>query len=75
MDRLAVASAQTLPAPSPSLSPEYLAESNAARILAVTGVFGALALITVITRLYVRGAMLRFTGSDDLVLAGSMVRY
>lgn len=54
-------------------SPEYLAENNAPKILSIVGVFGFLALVIVFLRLFVRGAMLRFTGADDAVIALSMV--
>ncbi|KAF1355336.1 hypothetical protein BDV97DRAFT_289559 [Delphinella strobiligena] len=53
-------------------SPQYLAQNNAPKILSIVGVFGFLALVTVFLRLYVRGAMLRFTGADDAVIALSM---
>jgi hypothetical protein len=54
-------------------SPEYLAENNASTIVSVVGVFGFLALVAVLLRLYVRGAMLKFLGADDLAIALSMV--
>ena len=56
-----------------SPSAEYLAENNAPRILSIVGVFGFLALVSVTLRLYVRGAMLRYIGADDIVMAMSMV--
>lgn len=56
-----------------SLSPEYLAESNASKILAIVGVLCFLALVTVALRLFVRVALLRYTGPDDFVLAIAMV--
>jgi len=56
-----------------SPSAEYLAENNAPQIMSIVGVFGFIALVTVTLRLYVRGAMLRYIGADDVVMALSMV--
>ncbi|OJD40489.1 phosphatidylserine decarboxylase [Diplodia corticola] len=57
----------------PSFPPEYVNFSAADEILSITSVFTALALVLVILRLYVRGWMLRFLGSDDYVMLFAMV--
>jgi hypothetical protein len=49
----------------PTLSPEYIAYTNAPEILSITGTFFALAVIVVLLRCYVRLAMLKVFGRDD----------
>ncbi|KAK0664703.1 hypothetical protein DIS24_g215 [Lasiodiplodia hormozganensis] len=56
-----------------SFPPEYANFSAADEIISITSVFCALALAVVMLRLYVRGWMLRFVGSDDYVILFSMV--
>lgn len=51
----------------------YANESNAYEILSVTGVFGFLALLAVVLRMYVRMFMLKYSGSDDWVMVAAMV--
>ncbi|KAK8032330.1 hypothetical protein PG990_002064 [Apiospora arundinis] len=50
------------------LDPTFVAESNAAMILAITGVFHFLALIVVALRLYTRSCMIRAIGKDNWVM-------
>ncbi|RMZ67700.1 integral membrane [Pyrenophora seminiperda CCB06] len=52
----------------PSLDPNWVAESNLPRILAITGVFNILALISVGLRLYARIGLLRTPGRDDCMM-------
>ncbi|KAL5461630.1 hypothetical protein PMIN06_002126 [Paraphaeosphaeria minitans] len=54
-----------------TLSPEYIAFSNAQSILSITGTFFAAALLVVILRCYVRITMLRVFGEDDYVMVVS----
>jgi len=54
-------------------STEYNDENNSYGILAFTGVFGVLALISVTLRLYVRKVMLKYVGADDIVMAIAML--
>ncbi|KAK6849070.1 hypothetical protein PG995_012903 [Apiospora arundinis] len=55
------------------LDPAFVAESNAAMILAITGVFHFLALIVVALRLYTRSCMIRAIGKDDWVMLLAVV--
>lgn len=57
----------------PPLTPEYLAFDHSRKILSITGVFTGVALVTVVSRVYVRAAMLRVFGLDDWVILLSMV--
>lgn len=57
------------------LDPAFVAESNAAMILAITGVFHFLALIVVALRLYTRSCMIRAIGKDDWVMLLAVVRF
>lgn len=57
----------------PSLTPEYMAYSNAQRILSITGTFFTAALIIVLLRCYVRAVMLRVFGKDDYMMVVAMV--
>lgn len=52
------------PPPGPPRSPEYLAENQAPRLLAVEGTLFALAISTVLMRFYVRIFMLKTFGWD-----------
>lgn len=54
-------------------SEEYANESNLGAILGPSGAFGALALIAVVLRLYVRTFMTRYVGADDYVMVAAMV--
>jgi len=56
------------PSAQPDLDPSWVAESNLPRILAVTGIFNLLALISVGLRLYARIGLLRTPGRDDFMM-------
>ena len=56
------------------MDPKWAAESNLTRLLALTGVFHFLALISVGLRLYVRMGLLRSLGRDDAVIVLAAVR-
>ncbi|OAL54457.1 hypothetical protein IQ07DRAFT_558600 [Pyrenochaeta sp. DS3sAY3a] len=56
------------PPPGPPRSPEYLAENQAPRLLAVEGTLFALAISTVLMRFYVRIFMLKTFGWDDWMM-------
>ncbi|KAF1846575.1 uncharacterized protein K460DRAFT_283445 [Cucurbitaria berberidis CBS 394.84] len=62
------------PPPVPPRSPEYMAENQAPRLLAVEGTLFALAMITVLMRFYVRIFMLKTFGWDDwmMVISASL---
>ncbi|KAL8369498.1 hypothetical protein RB595_000020 [Gaeumannomyces hyphopodioides] len=58
------------PAPQPSFPPEYVAASNASRIVGVVGLFHVLALTTVALRIYARVFVVKAFGADDgLIIA------
>ncbi|GAB7359887.1 hypothetical protein MBLNU230_g7415t1 [Neophaeotheca triangularis] len=59
--------------PAPQFTEEYADESNLAAILGPSGAFGALALIAVVLRLYVRARMTRSIGADDYVMIAAMI--
>jgi len=61
------------PSAQPDLDPSWVAESNLPRILAVTGIFNLLALISVGLRLYARIGLLRTTGRDDFMMVLAVV--
>ncbi|KAK8112045.1 uncharacterized protein PG998_008502 [Apiospora kogelbergensis] len=56
-----------------TLDPTFVAESNAAMILAITGVFHFLALIVVAMRLYTRACLIRAMGIDDWTMLAAVV--
>lgn len=56
-----------------TLSPEYIAYTNAPEILSITGTFFGLAVFVVLSRCYVRLAMLKVFGRDDYVMVLAMV--
>ena len=64
-----------MPSPSVQLAtdPQWAAESNLVRILAVTGVFHFFALTSVGLRLYVRIGLLRSPGRDDVAMVLAVV--
>jgi len=51
------------------MDPQWAAQNNLPRILALTGVLHILALSSVGLRLYVRVRLLRTPGKDDAVIA------
>ncbi|KAF2025180.1 hypothetical protein EK21DRAFT_46145, partial [Setomelanomma holmii] len=53
------------------MDPQWAAESNLSRILALTGLIHALALVSVGLRLYARIGLLRSPGRDDIVVVGA----
>ncbi|KAG9194707.1 hypothetical protein G6011_04742 [Alternaria panax] len=53
----------------PARSPEYMAENQAGRLLAVEGSLFALSTIAVLLRFYVRVFMLKTFGWDDIMMA------
>jgi hypothetical protein len=57
----------------PVSDPAWAAESNLARILAITGAIHLLALISVGLRLYARMGILRSPGRDDVIIVLSVV--
>ena len=61
------------PSAQPNLDPSWVAESNLPQILAVTGVFNLLALISVGLRLYARIGLLRTPGRDDFMMVLAVV--
>ncbi|GME41292.1 Bacterial alpha-L-rhamnosidase [Neofusicoccum parvum] len=56
-----------------SFPPGYVEFSAADEILSITAVFGAIALVVVMLRLYVRGWMLKYYGSDDYTMVLAMI--
>ena len=64
----------TSPSAESAVDPKWAAESNLTRLLALTGVFHFLALISVGLRLYVRIGLLRSLGRDDVVIVLAAVR-
>lgn len=56
------------PGPFESIDPEYAAESNTGRIVAVVTVFHAIALATVVARIWARVWLVRSPGWDDWVM-------
>ncbi|KAK5711313.1 hypothetical protein LTR17_018484 [Elasticomyces elasticus] len=56
-------------ATTPITDANYLAENNAANILALVGSLGLVAVVVVAMRLYVRVRMLKSTGMDDYLIA------
>lgn len=56
-----------------SVNPTISYASNAPQILGVDGFFMALALVTVVARIYVRTVMLKTFGADDYIICISMV--
>lgn len=56
-----------------SHSAEYLSESKGPKILGVFWVMTALTLVIVASRLYIRAGVLRNMGTDDWLVAASMV--
>ncbi|KAK3614080.1 hypothetical protein LTR56_027494 [Elasticomyces elasticus] len=60
-------------ATTPNTDANYLAENNAANILALVGSLGFVAVVVVAMRLYVRVRILKSTGMDDYLIAASMV--
>lgn len=58
----------------PITDPQWAAESNLARILALTGIFHFLAQTSVGLRLYVRIGLLRSPGKDDVAIVLAVVR-
>ena len=61
------------PLPSIDMNSPFAQESNTARILAVTGVFFALAVLFVSLRLYTRLVLVRAPGVDDGLIVASIV--
>ncbi|KAF1937116.1 hypothetical protein EJ02DRAFT_458977 [Clathrospora elynae] len=61
----------SFPSAQPALDPQWAAQSNLPRILAVTGVIHILALISVGLRLYCRIGLLRSPGKDDVVIVAA----
>ena len=57
----------------PPLPPSYIDYSNANGILTIVGFVTALALVTVILRIYVRTAILKVVGLDDYLMVLAMV--
>jgi hypothetical protein len=62
VESMSSTSAQPIP------DPAFAAESNLARILAITGIFHFLALISVGLRLYCRVGLLKTPGRDDVAI-------
>ncbi|GAM85400.1 hypothetical protein ANO11243_034070 [Dothideomycetidae sp. 11243] len=62
----------TIPA-APQLTPAELAADRAPSILTSLGVIGCLALVVTCMRLWVRQYMLKYVGSDDIVMAAAML--
>lgn len=58
----------TAPSSQADLDPQWAAQSNLTRFLALTGVFHILALISVGLRLYARIGLLKTPGRDDYVI-------
>ncbi|RQM05729.1 hypothetical protein DH86_00003574 [Scytalidium sp. 3C] len=56
-----------------SVNPTISYASNAPQILGVDGFFMALALVTVVARIYVRTVMLKTFGADDYIICISMI--
>ncbi|KAK4117814.1 hypothetical protein N656DRAFT_62873 [Canariomyces notabilis] len=54
--------------PPPIIDPEYAAESNATKLMAVITLFQLLSLITVVLRVYCRVVLVKSPGIDDLVM-------
>lgn len=63
----------TAPSSQADLDPQWAAQSNLTRFLALTGVFHILALISVGLRLYARIGLLKTPGRDDLVISPAAV--
>lgn len=55
------------------LDPNWVAETNLARSLAVTGIFNILALTSVSIHLYARIGLLRTPGRDDFMMVLAIV--
>jgi hypothetical protein len=56
------------PSAQADLDPQWAAQSNLTRFLALTGIFHILALISVGLRLYARIGLLKTPGRDDFVI-------
>lgn len=63
----------TAPSSQADLDPQWAAQSNLTRFLALTGVFHILALISVGLRLYARIGLLKTPGRDDYVIVLAVV--
>lgn len=63
----------TAPSSQADLDPQWAAQSNLTRFLALTGVFHILALISVGLRLYARICLLKTPGRDDYVIVLAVV--
>ena len=61
------------PSVQPMLDPNWVAETNLARSLAVTGIFNILALTSVSIHLYARIGLLRTPGRDDFMMVLAIV--
>jgi hypothetical protein len=59
--------------PPPTIDPEYAAESNATKLMAVITLFQVLSLITVVLRVYCRVVLVKSPGIDDLVMVLGLV--
>ncbi|KAH8728711.1 hypothetical protein GQ44DRAFT_608860 [Phaeosphaeriaceae sp. PMI808] len=59
------------PPPMPTLSPEYLAENQSSRLLAIECTLYALSMSAVLMRFYVRIFMLKMFGWDDWMMGAS----
>lgn len=57
----------------PPLPPDYVDYNNASGIRTIVGFVTALALLTVLLRLYVRAIMLKVVGIDDYLMILAMV--
>jgi hypothetical protein len=57
------------------MDPQWAAESNLARILALTGIIHLLALTSLGLRLYARVGLLRTPGRDDVAVVGASVSF
>lgn len=56
-----------------SHSAEYLSQTKGPKIIGVFWVMAGLTLVMVVSRLYIRAGVLRNMGSDDWLIAASMV--
>ncbi|KAF2263578.1 hypothetical protein CC78DRAFT_568907 [Lojkania enalia] len=61
------------PIGAPTMTPEYIAYTNAPEILAITGSFFTAAAIIMLLRIYVRLSILKVFGIDDYIMALAMI--
>jgi hypothetical protein len=63
----------TGPSGQPAMEPEWAAESNLTRILAVSTIVHIVTFVLVCLRLYARGFVLRKPATDDILIVGAYV--